>query len=95
MLHSSSLRLNTIPDEVFTVAITQDSKYIISGSGDKCINVFDIQAKQQMYHIVDAHEGREEYWNSVFSCNFYREDKSSDSVKRQQVHILSWNGQID
>jgi len=37
---------------------TNDERFIISGSGDKSIKIFDILTKQQIYHFVDAHEGK-------------------------------------
>jgi len=39
------------------VAISADDKYIISGSEDKSIKVFDLEIKQQIYHFADAHQG--------------------------------------
>jgi len=39
-----------------SVAVTSDSKFIISGSSDKSIKVFDILTKQEVHHFQDAHQ---------------------------------------
>ena len=39
------------------MAVTSDGKYIISGSEDKSIKVFDLQTKQQVRHFENAHKG--------------------------------------
>ncbi len=44
-------------DEIFAVAATPDSKYIVSGAYDQSIKVFDIQTKQEIHHFKNAHPG--------------------------------------
>ena len=40
---------------VRSVAVSSDNRFIVSGSDDKSIKVFDLQTKQQMHHFADAH----------------------------------------
>jgi len=43
------------------VAISNDNKYIISGSEDKTIKIFDLETKQEVYHFKKAHESNPFY----------------------------------
>jgi len=47
---------------VNTIAISPDSRFIISGSHDKSIKVFEIASKEQVHHLKNAHTG---YINAV------------------------------
>ncbi len=38
------------------MAVTSDDKYIISGSSDKSIKIFDFETKQQVHHFQEAHK---------------------------------------
>lgn len=40
-----------------SVAISADSRLIVSGSSDKSIKVLDMHTKQQIHHFEDAHTG--------------------------------------
>lgn len=40
------------------MAITPDNKYIISGSQDRCIKIFDLLAKKEIHHFKNVHEGK-------------------------------------
>ncbi len=40
------------------MTVSPDSKYIVSGSADQSIKVFDLDTKQQVYHFVNAHESK-------------------------------------
>ncbi len=42
-------------DEVITVAISPNNKYIVTGSFDNAIKVFDYESKQEIYQFDDAH----------------------------------------
>jgi len=42
---------------ITSIAITSDNRYIISGSFDKSIKVFDLQTKKKLHHIEKAHQG--------------------------------------
>jgi len=42
---------------VFGVYVTSNHKYIISGSRDKSIKVFDVKSKEQVYHFKSVREG--------------------------------------
>ena len=39
------------------MALTNNNKYIISGSSDKSIKIFDLHTKLQLHQFVDAHSG--------------------------------------
>jgi len=43
-------------DGVSCITITPDDKWIVSGSHDKSIKVFDIEQKKEVFHIPNAHE---------------------------------------
>jgi len=38
-----------------------DGKYIVSGSEDKSIKIFDLETKQEVHHFADIHEGKNFY----------------------------------
>ena len=44
-------------DRVWSVAVSSDNRFIVSGSSDKSIKVFDLQTNQQLHHFADAHRG--------------------------------------
>ena len=44
-------------EAVLSVAVSSDNRFIVSGSSDKSIKVFDLQIKQQLHHFADAHQG--------------------------------------
>jgi len=52
---------NSFLGAIRSVAVTSDRKYIISGSEDKSIKVFDLLTKQQVRHFENAHHGMEIY----------------------------------
>jgi len=47
--------------EIESVAVTSDSKFLISGSQDRSIKVFDLDTKKQVHHFQNAHEGYSNY----------------------------------
>jgi len=58
-----SLLINEL-GSITSVAVTSDNRYVISGSEDKSIKVFDLQTKQQVHHFENAHkrmESRSDY----------------------------------
>ena len=38
------------------LAVTPDGKFIVSGSADRSIKLFDLQTKQQVHHMKDVDE---------------------------------------
>jgi len=61
-------------DGVTSVAVTSDNRYVISGSWDKSIKVFDLQTKQQVHHFENAHDRIEIYnpgINRSFRLHFF------------------------
>ena len=74
---------------VLSVAVSSDNRFIVSGSSDKSIKVFDLQTKQQLHHFADAHQGT--IILSFLSSTpplilFHRHSMVSCGVERQQVH---------
>jgi len=51
---------------VASVAVTSDDKYVVSGSWDKSLKVFDLQTRQQVHHFENAHKGMENYIDYKF-----------------------------
>jgi len=43
--------------EIYSVAFSSNGRYIISGSNDDTIKIFDAEKKHQIHHIKDAHKG--------------------------------------
>ena len=56
------LWFNPNPGEIRSVAITWDNKYIVSGSFDNSIKIFDIENKKEVYHFKNIHEGKFEWY---------------------------------
>jgi len=48
-------------DLITSVTVTYDNRYVISGSWDESIKVFDLQTKQLVHHFENAHKGMEIY----------------------------------
>lgn len=44
--------------EIFSIAISPDNKFVVSGSGDKSIKIFDLETSKPIYHFTDAHDGK-------------------------------------
>jgi len=42
---------------VLSLATSLDGKYLVSGSEDKSIKIFDIETKQEVHHFSEIHEG--------------------------------------
>ena len=38
-----------------SVAVSADGRYIVSGSEDKSVKVFDMHTKEEVHHFVHAH----------------------------------------
>lgn len=49
--------MNSFKDEVSAVSVSNDNKFIISGSKDKSVKIFDAQEKSEIYHFTDLHAG--------------------------------------
>lgn len=47
---------NSHEDSVLSLAVTRDNKFIISGSADKAIKVWDLEDKLEIKCFKDAHE---------------------------------------
>lgn len=42
------------------VALTSDDKYLITGSADQSIKIFDFETNQEVHHFIDAHQSTQE-----------------------------------
>jgi len=45
-------------DSINRLTITPDDKYIVSGSRDGSIKVFDFEARREVHHFQEAHESK-------------------------------------
>ena len=52
---------------IFSVAFSSDGRYILSGSNDDTIKIFDTESKHQLHHIKDAHKGIFTFWITRFN----------------------------
>ncbi len=43
------------------VTISSDDKYIVSGSEDKSIKIFNLESREEVYHFVGAHKGKKSH----------------------------------
>ena len=50
---------------ISAVNVTSDDKYIISGSFDKSIKIFDLYTRRLIHHFVNVHKGD----NNLFCHN--------------------------
>ncbi len=55
-------------ESIGALIVSPDNKYIISGSDDKSIKIFDIEGKKVVHHFQDAHEGKFCFPTSLFYC---------------------------
>jgi len=46
---------------ITSMAVTSDNRFLISGSEDKSIKVFDLPTKQLVHHFENAHKSKEFY----------------------------------
>ena len=75
------------------MTVTSDNRYIISGSFDKSIKVFDLQTKQLVRHFENAHKGMEIYIDYKF---IFLDWISSVTVTSDNRYIISgsWDKSI-
>ncbi len=45
-------------DAVRSVAVTSNNKFIVSGSADKSIKVYNIETQQLIHHFENVHQGK-------------------------------------
>lgn len=57
-------------DPVHSVVVTSDNKYLISGSSDRSIKVFDLNTKQEIYHFKNAHKGKSLKCKDIISHHY-------------------------
>ena len=44
-------------DIIFSTAVSPNGKYVVSGSDDKVLNLYNIESQTQIHQFLDAHEG--------------------------------------
>jgi len=44
-------------DRIYSVAINPDNRWVVTGSGDKSLKVFDLLTEQQIDHFQSVREG--------------------------------------
>jgi len=52
-----SKSLKFLLDEIQAIQVSSDSRFMVSGSADRSIKIFDIENRKQIHHFKDAHEG--------------------------------------
>ena len=72
-----------------SVTVTSDDKYIISGSQDKSIKIFDLGTKQLVHHFENAHESREIYVDYKFT---FLDWINSLTVTSDNRYLISGSG---
>jgi len=45
------------PEAITSIALTPDNKFLITGSGDRSIIIFDFQANKLVHQFQDVHNG--------------------------------------
>ena len=55
-------------DWVRSVSLSYDGNYIVSGSEDKSIKLFDLKNKKTLHHFKDAHPGKMEEMININFC---------------------------
>ncbi len=74
-------------DHVRCVVISSGNKYIISGSGDKSIKVFDLANQEEVYHFENAHESK-----TVIPLNYnsnFLDTVNSVAISTDNRYIIS------
>ena len=56
-LYVFCMHTHFLTDWIRSVALSADGKFIVSGSDDKSIKMFDVHTKQQLHHFSEAHSG--------------------------------------
>ena len=73
-------------DWVSSVAVSPDGRYIISGSYDNSIKVFDLQSKQEIHHFQQAHQGT--IFLFIHPHSIIRQGLFSSSQSWWEIHHL-------
>ena len=71
---------NNLEDSIWSLKITSDDNFIVTGSADRSIKIFHIATKQQVHVISNAHAGKIstflEYFNTFYRDNLVRRNIS-------------------
>ena len=62
--------------------MTPDGRFIVSGSKDKSIKIFDLEKLQEVHHFKNIHEGKKSQLNTHQLINQKRCNKISCSDSR-------------
>jgi len=49
---------NVHQSSIHSIAVTSDNRFIVSGSKDKSLKIFDLHTKQEVHHFQDIHQSR-------------------------------------
>ena len=55
-------------EDILSLAVSEDDKYIVSGSDGGSIKVFDIETKAVVHHFKEQHTGRVNLYFYYFTC---------------------------
>ncbi len=56
----TKVNLKSIPypvEGILTLALSSKNKYVVSGSFDKSIKIFDLETRQEAHHFDKVHQG--------------------------------------
>ena len=49
------MQLTNFLEQITSVVVSSDNRFIVSGSKDKTIKIFNIQTRQEIHHITNIH----------------------------------------
>lgn len=52
---------------MFSVAVSPNSRYVVSGSDDKTLNLYSVDMHNPIHQFLDAHEGRHSEIRQLFN----------------------------
>jgi len=88
----SSLFTNCSLDWISSLTVTSDNRYLISGSNDKSIKIFDLQTKQEIYNLQNVFQDRVIAVAVTSDSKFIISAGDAQSIKifdfhtKQQIH---------
>ena len=89
-IHSGNKIKKTEPTHnlgwIFSVAVSNNNKYIVTGSEDRSIKVLNLELEQESFHIDQAHNGLFFYW---LSCLIIKGGVSSVCFSKDNRYIIS------
>jgi len=76
----------TILAPITALALTKDDRYIIIGSTDRSIKIFDFQKRQPLFTFENVHEGKPDGYSLII---FHLAPINSVAISRDKLIIAS------